>query len=182
MRDFLFIHIPKNAGQSMQQVLKPHDRCKHREYTTKACVYFNRMSADEFRSVFSFAFVRNPWDRQVSFYEFIRKTPTHSLHKDTVGLSFYEYIHTIFPYHPVVFEYQKGYTHSCDKQLVNFVGRFENIEEDFDFVCSKIGLKLQLPKINTTPHGHYREYYCEETQRMVGDAFIDDITTFGYDF
>ena len=74
MTDFLFIHIPKSAGQSIKKALSPfNSRCSQR-CTISASEHIKRIGLKKFRSLYSFAFVRNPWDRQVSFYEFIRKT------------------------------------------------------------------------------------------------------------
>jgi hypothetical protein len=66
---------------------------------------------------------------------------------------------------------------------MDFVGRLENFQEDFDEVCRRIGIeKRTLPHVNTSKHGHYSEYYDTETAELVGQVFADDIKLWGYEY
>jgi len=75
---------------------------------------------------------------------------------------------------------QKSFIYSKEKLLVNFVGRFENLEKDFQTVCIKIGVTASLPKINVSSHESYQKYYNDETIEIVNDVFKQDVFTFGY--
>jgi hypothetical protein len=73
----------------------------------------------------------------------------------------------------------------CDengKELVDFVGRYENMEEDFASVCRKIGIDIALPHVNRSEHAHYRDYYTAETKAIVSRLFARDIERFHYTF
>jgi len=66
---------------------------------------------------------------------------------------------------------------------IDFIGRFENLQQDYDVVCDKIGMpskKLQV--FNSTPHKHYTEYYNDETVGIVAELYSKDIEYFGYKF
>ncbi len=185
MKDFIFIHIPKSAGQSMKRVLVPFDKQSGIRRTISAREHVKVIGATKFESLFSFAFVRNPWDRQVSFYKFILKTPSHHLYRRVTRahLSFGDYIKQVLPLYSMVNESQKGYVYSKDgKLLVDFIGYFENLKEGWKRVCERIGVDIILPRVNTTQHQHYRQYYSNETIQIVKCLFEQDIMTFGYAF
>jgi hypothetical protein len=68
-------------------------------------------------------------------------------------------------------------------RLVDFVGRFEMFQADYDILCNRIELPLQqLPHLNKSTHGHYSEYYDTETKELVGKLYAKDIELFKYKF
>jgi hypothetical protein len=68
-------------------------------------------------------------------------------------------------------------------RVIDFVGRFENLQNDFDAVCDTIGVpRQQLLNSNHIQRKRYTEYYDEETREIVAKHHARDIEYFGYKF
>lgn len=124
---------------------------------------------------FTFAFERNPWDRQVSHFHYKAKNkdprPTfedYLVRKKRAFVDNYELYS------------QNG------EIIVDFVGRYENLAEDFDFVLKRLGLegKAALPMVNTTPDrgADYRSLFTDETRARIESWYRPEIEIFGYSF
>lgn len=204
---FLFVHVPKAAGVSVTQGLAPHahrpeqlpiNRLLNRfgvhtnlmlgPYTWRwfrlhhsAQIIRRHLPARVYNQLFKFAFVRNPWDTAVSFYHYCLEHPTHHRHRMAVRLgSFTEFIKWRASRKPHL---QANMV--CDhhnRLLVDFLGRFETLEEDFQHVCRRIGIQAQLPRLNTSQHRDYRSYYNDHTAELVASRWRRDIDLFGYTF
>jgi len=199
---FIFVHIYKNAGTSIANALLPFAASQWQWMASRALRKLNvsapfdprpfpmhvtapemisKMGKDLFDSCFSFAIVRNPWDWQVSLYRYMLKDPLHRQHELAKSFgSFERYLQwrceggTAF---------QKDFIYSRDNQLlVDYVGRFEHLEEDFKTICSRIGISASLPKLNVSNETPFQEYYTEETRELVRRTFEPDIKLFGYEF
>ena len=68
------------------------------------------------------------------------------------------------------------------KILVDFIGKFENLETDFNLICEKLNLTAKLPHLNSTTHDHYSKYYTSKSRNIIEDWFKDDIIMFDYKF
>lgn len=142
-------------------------------------------------SQFSFSFVRNPWERLVSSYAYLSdggNCPDDSEEYNNLFSKFRNFRNTILNWH-VNFFNQIHFKPQCewicdDKNIiVDYVGRFETIQEDYDTICDKIGIPRQeLPHINKSHHKHYTEYYDDETREIVAEKYAKDIEYFGYKF
>jgi hypothetical protein len=154
-----------------------------------------QIGEEAFRSYFSFAFVRNPWDWQVSLYRFAQETVVNMrpllAHARGLGPerriyaelgSFDEYIRWRCADDVHL---QKHWLFSSNgEQLVNYVGRYERLAADFSEVCTRIGISAELPRLNESPTKPrpYQDYYTPETIELVRRAFAADIEEFGYAF
>jgi hypothetical protein len=141
-----------------------------------------RMPADKFHDYFKFAFVRNPWNRLVSEYEFLLERPTHGRHSRVKKLdSFSQFIQMQIPRNDA---YQINML--CDRKgqlLMDFVGKLENLQDDWKTVCERIGLPYKaLPRKNVTQHRHFQDYYDEESRQLVANHWAREIEMFGYTF
>ncbi len=209
----IFVHVPKTAGQSIEQVfldalgrtwetrapllmrynpdpgLGPPllSHLKAREF-----VLHGHVTPETFQEYFTFGFVRNPWDRMVSLYKqfgyegkcgfknFMRNTFTHDISRTKYWF--------VCP--------QVEYLHDDQGDLlVDFIGRYENLENDFKKIRKVLGLPhVQLPHVNDSqkkiknmeakpePRVDWREYYDNECIDFVAMFYKKDIECFNYDF
>lgn len=70
-----------------------------------------------------------------------------------------------------------------DRIIVDYIGKFESLEQDFNQICQKINMpELTLPHINITKREDYRKYYDEQTREWVAKRFARTIKRFNYSF
>lgn len=129
-----------------------------------------------YKNYYFFTFVRNPWHRTLSWYFFSKKSNEKS--RNTSKMSFEEFLLT----RPTIWKgldnQQKQFTAGCD-----FVGRTENLQNDFNTVCDKLKIpKVTLPQKNSTEHEHYTQYYNDQTRDIVAKAFRKDIEFFNFKY
>ena len=143
------------------------------------------------KGMFTFAFVRNPYDRAVSswkfggwgkrqkwdmsFKEFAKLMTKVDLSPEDGNYASSKIQHACHQF-PYVHDINTG-------QHVNYIGRFENLQQDFDTVCNMIGMpKRELPHSNKTDHKHYTEYYDDETVDLITQSYHMDINMFNYKY
>lgn len=187
----IFIHVPKTAGTPMQE--KPFIGGSGHE----SIFEFKYMLPPEvFSSYFKFGFVRNPWDRLVSAYHFlVQMKEDHKLYKYDAG-----WVRTLRQFASLN-DFVKSFAFSValhqgdhfpsqvsllfdesGNLAVDFVGRFENLDQDWRYVCQRIGVEenTELPRCNTSKHEHYSVYYDAEAREIVGRAYEADLRAFSY--
>lgn len=151
------------------------------------------ISKKEFDSYFKFVFVRNPWDRLVSMYHFFMQWQKKSDKSFLDKSGFAEWLQEDFSVNTKIKFKDQIYRKKtsqlmwlCDedgKILVDFIGRFEQLQEDFKQVMSIIGFEKELSTHkNFTNHNLYREYYDLNTMELVGKWYKEDIDLFRYKF
>jgi len=218
----IFVHIPKVAGQSVERfflnrlglsweqrqhlhMMKNKNPAKGTEKLSHLAaseyVRCEHISQQEFDDYFKFSFVRNPWARIVSEYRY-RNYFRYNSFKDFVmnkmpQPSFKDDYRHVMPQYDMLYDEQ-------GKCLVDFVGRFENLQADFDKVCERLGFEdSKLPYVNSSEKTsrairrqlksiiyrngesekkHYTEFYDDETRDFVTTYYKKDVETFGYSF
>lgn len=203
---FLFVHIPKTAGTSIELALEPFAtqvkrfpenrlartlRIKANYLTLPRRRMFSRhatartarryLPAAVFERLFKFAIVRNPWDRLSSEYHYLLRKQNHRLHRQVHAMSgFAEYVAWQTKLRRPT---QSSYVYDqAGKLLVDFVGRFERLNEDMLCLQEMLGIELDLPHVNRTKRNDYREYFDAQSRSLAEDYFREDIERFGYTF
>jgi hypothetical protein len=206
-RDAVFVWIPKTAGKSLDSLLSDHGCVKlktpelvRHAFPQRGLVNFGHqyypalvaagiVTPDFDRRAFKFCFVRNPWDRAVSLFIYLRAKGR--LHP---ALRFHTFAHLLHDraYDELGLYTRRGLSH-CNPQIawlrdpegrifVDFVGRFETLEADVAKLGAELGLTGTLPRLNVSERGHYRDYYDDHSRRLVAAAYAEDVETFGYHF
>jgi len=173
----IFIHISKTGGMSIANALIKNGK-KIGWGGHSPCFRLHKV-INEWEEYFKFCFVRNPWDRLVSGYHFLKK-------KNKITVPFKKWIIDL----SMSIKWNKPHNNNCqlnqimfeDELCVDFVGRFENFQRDFELICKKIDCKLPLYHINRSKHKHYSYYYDSETENIVAIWHKPDIEYFGYKF
>ncbi len=206
MRRFLFVHVYKAAGMSVEKALKPFDvRSGLAGYApddqrrmleslgfnpaildmqrhTSAAEIRDALGNELFGKLFKFAFVRNPWDLQLSLYHFALKHPEFS--GDGAALRAKDFEDFILnrktTRHPL--GQQKRFVLDRDgAPLMDFVGRFETLAADFGQICARINARgLTLEHINRTEHKPWQQSYTLRMFDAVRETHAPDIEYFGY--
>ena len=189
--NFIFIRVPRTASSSMERLLRPYHQEKYDDICQTPVVrktlllyhagWEDIASLNEWMNdIFKFAFVRNPYDRVLSYYIYYR-----SVKKYRKG-SFEEFVRChITNREPVVHD------HWCDqhhwvtdrngKITVDYLGRFENLRHDFNNICKIIKIKDRtLPWIKYRKHKPYYAYYNKELAHAVYKRCRKDFELFGY--
>ncbi|EJJ9802185.1 sulfotransferase family 2 domain-containing protein [Campylobacter coli] len=188
----IFIHVPKVAGSSIERVIYQTDKwlvghVKASDYT--------KFDKDKFDSYFSFGFVRNPYDRVVSAYHYLRngggtlgdeKWAKKNIYKYNSFKEFVLDLKNIEIQNKILnwMHFIPQYKFLCDNEsniLVNFTGKFENLEEDFKKILKILNRKDQLMHINKSNHVDYKNYYNDVMYKIVREIYRDDFEIFDYD-
>ncbi|KAB2312490.1 sulfotransferase family protein [Betaproteobacteria bacterium SCN2] len=174
----IFVEVPKTGSTSIRTIIgnprKPH---------MNIWQIANEAGEKKFFTYFKFGFVRNPWDRAVSLYE--RKEGLQLRDK----MSFDEFVGWMkyassTCLHPVPHRYQLDwFVDPHGNVIVDFIGKFENLDADWRKVAGRLGIDKPLPHANPNPRKkHYTEYYNDTTRKIIADRFAEDIEFFGYEF
>lgn len=192
---FLFVHVPKTAGNSIQTILRHYSEdeivtrpeqdgverfgvrnpdYKIRKHSTLA-EYRAALGKERFASLYKFSCVRNPWDRMISYYFSPHRQPSE--------------------WNPKAFEQMVLTTSSIADHLrldkgesdpfdnVNRVLRFESLAMDFNSLCEQIGITpAQLPEYNRSNREHYSKYYDRYLRELVRERFAPEIERFDYTY
>ena len=137
-------------------------------------------SLAEFKSKYSFAFVRNPWDWELSHYKYILRKPRHENHDEVKRLGeFSEYVRWRCDQR---FRLQRSFLFHDGQRVVDFVGRFETLDADFAQIAQRLNIAPLLKRLNSTRRTIYQNHYDAQTADLIAATFKADIEEFGYRF
>lgn len=211
----VFVRIPKTASSSIESVLSGQPtvmlnsrlHCLPKDdwpdgwmQTGLSNLWIETLGPEKWNQLFSFAFVRNPYDRAISSWRHVagmagRGSPIN--HDGTgkpvdppTALSFGDFLDLcqndlllgVAKWHATA--QHVHVTNMNGGVNVDFVGRVETLVRDFDHVCERIGIApMQLPHKNRTEsRREYRHYYNGQRKKLIAKLYERDIDVFGYSF
>jgi len=199
---FVFVAVPKVASHSIRFALRPflddNDEEQVSLFVRKridrpgfssvehghqlACEIRDALGADVWSRYVSFAVVRNPWARFVSYVAFMMRH--NGLFTSDPQAAMRRVLANPQNQSPVHFRAQADFvTDENGRVMVSHLLRAESLQSDFDALCKALSLpRVTLETRNASEHRDYREYYDEDLVRRVAERYRTDIDLFGYRF
>jgi hypothetical protein len=187
----IFVHVPKTAGLSVQTGLFGRSRTSGH---LALGIYEAVLPRARYRRFLKVAFVRNPWDRLVSAYEFLRAGGLTARDREWADVhlsrfdSFPDFVHSWVNrrnvWREIHFVPQHALVALRGRNGLDLTLRFEHLERDYAMVAARLGVDGELASLNRTPvrERDYRSYYDRETAAKVGAVYREDVELLGYSF
>jgi len=183
----VFLHVPKCAGSSVAHALFGGG-VGHLPAT-----YYQLADPDKYRRYYKFTFVRNPWDRLYSAYNYLLAGGAASRDGDWSNFiggfaSFDDFVRSWVTAENIerqlhLIPQYRYLTNRFGVIDLDFIGRFENLAADFVTVAAALKTPVTLPHINRSDRvSSYRKAYTPETRAIAAAAYHRDIELFGYEF
>ena len=201
LHSFIFVAIPKTGTHSIRQALRAHlgpddleqvglfvqkkfpipelAQLQHGHLSLAQVRPYLR--AEEFAGFFKFAFVRNPFDRFVSYCAFMtRQTGEFDSDPKPVMQHFIDNP----PWPHILFQPQHSFVTDAEgSMLSDEVGRAEDMQASYDRIAARIGIPTAtLEQVNSSKRRDYRDYYDEALRDGVAKLYARDLELFGYEF
>jgi hypothetical protein len=199
---YIFFAIPKTGTHAVRQALRAGMGEEDLEqvglfvdkrfpFPEFAGIRHGHLSAQQIRPVLGdatydaytkFGFVRNPFDRFVSYCAFMSRGQAHMQARP---LDFMKWIvrdhkpvdHILYqPQHLLL-------TDAAGRLDIDIVGRNETMQASYDAICARIGIpSAPLERVNASEHRPWRDYYDRELRELVAGVYARDLELFDYSF
>ena len=197
-RRILYLHVPKTAGSSLTDHQIFYKKINCTIHAIREFGVWDKITKKGEQDSYKIAFVRNPWDRFVSLYfYFYNMQLDHWAYKwdyqtvknirrfksfEDFCLNFNDFDEAQ-PFKKFHFYNQCSWTHYDNKKIVDFLGRYESLNQHIRQLETKLNLKHHpLGRQNTSSHDNYTKYYNDKTANLVADMYAKDIKYFNYKF
>ena len=199
---FVFVPVPKTGTHAVRQALREHlgpddieqvglfvrkqfpwpelAALGHGHLSLRQVAPF--LGEEAMRDYLKFAFVRNPFDRFVSYCSFMTREhgdfdrdPRATMHRVLFELRPLDHVH-FQPQHALLVD-ERG------ELATDFIGRVETMQQSYDELCARLGIPGRaLEQVNGSRRGEYRQYYDRALFEGVSRLYARDLQLFGYGF
>jgi hypothetical protein len=141
------------------------------------------LGEEAFSGYFKFAFVRNPFDRFVSYCAFMLRGGDVFQRQPREAMRHFLFVEP--PEQHILFQPQASLLVGEDGAtlLTDRVGRVEDMQGSYDAICAGIGIPSRpLDRVNGSSRGDYRSYYDQALIDGVAARYAQDLELFGYTF
>ena len=208
MRPILLIHIPKNAGTSIINSSKFQERWRQHpsmevelDYDSNKNLCFGHIDTNEIRkrnlisdedwnNYYKICFVRNPWDRAVSLYEYMKSA------RGNPDISFTSFVFNLNEFEKIGFYNEKGFSQARPQvdwipSDIDYIGKVETIHSDIERIQQITQGYIPHPKKENVTQSRenkdYREYFPDNQagkflKEAVTEFYQEDIKRFNYTF
>lgn len=199
---FIFVAVPKTGTHSVRQALREQmgeddleqvglfvnkrfpmpelARVRHGHFTLRQIEPY--LPEDAFERYFKFGFVRNPFDRFVSYCAFMTRDKGEFAANPQAVMR--HLLFTAPPHGHILFHPQHQFFVDENGELASdYLGRIEQMQASYDEICRRIGIPARpLDKVNSSRRGDYRDYYDQQLIDGVAALYARDLELFGYQF
>jgi hypothetical protein len=199
---YIFVAMPKTGTHSVRQALREHLGPEDIEqvglfinqrfpFDDIAQIKHGHLSVRQVRpslgdaicdDYLKFTFVRNPFDRFVSYCAFM--TRQHGAFERDPQSTMRKILFEVRPLDHVHFQPQYTLlTNDAGALEMDIIGRVERMQADYDSICARIGIPARaLDKVNSSKRGDYRQYYDQALIDGVTELYHRDLALFDYSF
>jgi len=199
---FVFFAVPKTGTHSVRRALRPHlgpedqeqvGLFEKKQFSFHDLAHFKSghvsvrqiapiLGPERMAGYFKFAFVRNPYDRFVSFSAFMGRESGQFQRSPGEFMKYLltEHVKT----NPLLMRPQIEFLGDAEGRIaMDFVGRCEDMQAGYDQACARIGIETApLDQVNSSVRSDYRGYYDKELIELVATLYRRDLELFGYQF
>lgn len=183
----IFVHIPKTAGLSICQSIFSNYGAGHYSLSD----YQNIFSKRIFNSYFKFTIVRNPYERFESAYDYLKNggfddrdrlwAEKNIMVYNDINEFVQFWLNSKSMFEMVHFKPQANFLKNKSGQInMDFIGRMENLQDDYNFIKKKVGFTADLKKINTTKRKNDRIQLNQISKEKVYQMYKEDFEVLKY--
>jgi hypothetical protein len=183
---FIFIHIQRTGGNTVINLLKHQLKEKVEIISQHGNAKTAELSLlEDYKDYFNFTFIRNPWDRILSWYLLIYQHENNNMDKERSQFEKFIELDLAAAKGDKDFHYNQLDYISNEKGniLINKCYRFDNFEEEVSAMLKDLGLlQMAIPRLNLSLMTNYRDYYTVKSRELINQKCKRDIAYFGFEF